>query len=84
MRCLLEKTERQSAALPRGVSPNPRAPCARRVGFAILRADEGRKAGATETRRKFFALSDGDSFPSLSIIQNGMGAKTISIFVDES
>ena len=32
----MAKTERQSAALPRGVSPNLRAPCALRVRFAIL------------------------------------------------
>ena len=43
--------------------------------FAILWVDEGRKAGATETRRKFFALSDGDSFPSLLIIRERNGRK---------
>ena len=43
--------------------------CWLRNGFDMIRADKGRKAGATETRRKFFALSDGDSFPSLSIIR---------------
>ena len=50
--------------------------------FDTILGDEGRKAGVTETRRKFFALSGGHP-AALAFI--GMDQNTtLSIFVDES
>ena len=38
-----------------------RTPLRHEIIFGIIPRDEGRKAGVTETRRKFFALSDGSA-----------------------
>ena len=58
-----------------------RAPSLRHAAeFGTMRTDEGRKAGVTETRRKFFALSGGISRRSrFATMTNNT---TLSIFVD--